>query len=77
MLKNLKGLIVGGLTKMHDNTVPFGKNAQEIILDAVKDYDYPVCFDFPAGHLEDNRTLVLGAVATLKVTPQNVELDFQ
>ncbi|WP_416445283.1 LD-carboxypeptidase [Leeuwenhoekiella sp. A16] len=77
MLKNLKGLIVGGLTKMHDNTVPFGKNAQEIILDAVKGYDYPVCFDFPAGHLEDNRTLILGAVATLKVTPQNVELDFQ
>ena len=77
MLKNLKGLIVGGLTKMHDNTIPFGKNAQEIILDAIKDYEYPVCFDFPAGHLEDNRTLVLGAVATLKVTSQNVELDFQ
>ena len=77
MLKNLKGLIVGGLTKMHDNTIPFGKNAQEIILDAIKDYEYPVCFDFPAGHLEDNRTLVLGAVATLRVTSQNVELDFQ
>ena len=77
MLKNLKGLIVGGLTKMHDNTIPFGKNAQEIILDAIKDYEYPVCFDFPAGHLEDNRTLALGAVATLKVTSQNVELDFQ
>ena len=77
MLKNLKGLIVGGLTKMHDNTIPFGKNAKEIILDAVKDYNYPVCFDFPAGHLPDNRTLILGAVATFKVTTNEVLLDFE
>lgn len=64
---NLQGLIVGGMTKMHDNTIPFGKNAQEIILDTVKAYNFPVCFNFPAGHLKDNRALVLGEHVTLDV----------
>ncbi len=66
-LNNLKGLIIGGMTKMHDNTIPFGKNAKEIILDAVSDYSYPVCFDFPAGHMRDNRCLVMGKKMILKV----------
>ena len=48
-LKNLAGLVVGSMNDMHDNEVPFGKNAQEIILDAVKEYGYPVCFDFLPG----------------------------
>ena len=64
---NLKGLIVGGMTKMHDNTIPFGKDAQEIILDSVKEYNFPVCFNFPAGHLTDNRALVLGEKVILDV----------
>ncbi|MBC8459089.1 MAG: LD-carboxypeptidase [Bacteroidales bacterium] len=59
-LKELKGLIVGGLTEMKDNEVPFGKGAQEIIQDAVKDYEYPVCFDFPSGHDKKNVALFLG-----------------
>ncbi|HEA28497.1 MAG TPA: LD-carboxypeptidase [Leeuwenhoekiella sp.] len=76
LLKNLTGLVVGGLTKMHDNSVPFGKNAKEIVLDAVAEYDYPVCFDFPAGHLDDNRALILGRKATLEVTESGVKLNF-
>ena len=66
-LKNLKGLIIGGMTKMNDNDVPFGKTAEEIILDAVSEFDYPVCFDFPAGHIKDNRAIKLGQIAQLKV----------
>ena len=62
---------------MHDNSVPFGKNAKEIVWDAVKDFDYPVCFDFPAGHLDDNRTLIMGREATLNVLDNNVTLDFK
>ncbi|HRD37564.1 MAG TPA: LD-carboxypeptidase, partial [Bacteroidia bacterium] len=50
-LKNLKGLIVGGMSDMKDNKIPFGKSAEEIIYDAVKEYKYPVCFNFPAGHI--------------------------
>ena len=60
MLENIKALLVGGMTDMHDNAVPFGKNAKEIILDAVKEYDYPVFFDVPAGHTNDNYALIFG-----------------
>lgn len=77
MLSNLNGLLVGGLTKMHDNTIPFGKNAKEIVWDAVKEYDFPVCFDFPAGHVDDNRTLIMGRQAGLEVSDDGVNLAFQ
>ena len=66
-LKNLKGLIVGGLTEIHDNPDPFGKSVEEVIFEAVKDYDYPVCFGFPAGHFADNRALVFGEKAELLI----------
>ena len=67
-LNKLAGLIVGGMTVMKDNPVPFGKTAEEIIWDAVKEFDYPVCFNFPCGHIDDNRSLILGRNASLKVT---------
>ena len=59
-LDHLKGLIVGGLTQIKDNAHPFGQTAEEVIAEAVKDYDYPLCFGFPAGHWDDNRALLLG-----------------
>ncbi|TYP76183.1 S66 peptidase family protein [Aquimarina intermedia] len=76
MFEGLSGLIVGGMTKMHDNTIPFGKDAKQIILDAVRDYDFPVVFDFPFGHIEDNRTLLFGAEATLKASSTEVTLKY-
>ncbi len=66
-LSHLAGLIVGGMTDMKDNQVPFGKTAEEIIAEAVQDYDYPVCFDFPAGHVADNRAVILGRNTWLDV----------
>ena len=75
-LKNLKGLVVGGMTKMHDNAIPFGKNAKEIILDTVSEYDFPVVFNFPAGHLEDNRALNFGKIVTLSVDRNKTILSF-
>ncbi len=66
-LKNLKGLVVGGFTDMKDNDAPFGQSALEIIREAVKAYDYPVCFDFPAGHIDRNLPLVFGARYRLEV----------
>ena len=66
-LDNIKGLIVGGLTKMHDNNIPFGKNAEQIIFEYVKDKGIPVCFNFPAGHIDDNRALIFGKKTSLKV----------
>ena len=66
-LENLIGLIVGGMTDMLDNNNPFGKTALEIIIEAVQEYDYPVCFGFPAGHGPDKQTLILGRKVTLSI----------
>lgn len=77
MLANLAGLVVGGFTKMHDNTIPFGATVSEIILQAVAEYNYPVCFDFPSGHLHDNRPLIMGQDVELHVTPQTVTLNYE
>lgn len=66
-LKNLNGLVVGGFTEMKDNDAPFGQSALEIICDAVKAFDFPVCFDFPAGHIDRNLPLVFGAGYRLEV----------
>ena len=76
MLDHLAGLVVGGMTKMHDNRIPFGKTAQEIVIDAVQDCDFPIAFDFPAGHLDDNRALVLGAEVELTVGSQEASLNY-
>ena len=74
-LDSIKGLVVGGLTKMHDNKIPFGMTAEEIILEKVRDKNIPVCFNFPAGHIDDNRALILGRKAKLSVG-EKVTLDF-
>ena len=72
--KGLAGLIVGGMSDMHDKNPadPFGKTAEQIIADAVGDADFPVCYGFPAGHIDDNRALVLGQKAKLTVTTEQV-----
>ena len=66
-LDGIKGLVVGGLTKMHDNTVSFGQPAEEIIWERVRDKNIPVIFDFPAGHIDDNRALILGRMTEIEV----------
>lgn len=71
-LENLKGLIVGGMTDMNDNQIPFGKSAYEIIRDAVAEYDFPVCFNFPTGHIKNNYALIFGAQAELEVRKNEV-----
>ena len=76
MFAKLKGLIVGGMTQMHDNDIPFGKTAEEIILEICKDFNFPIAFNFPAGHLEDNRALVLGAEVELEANNLEVNLKF-
>jgi muramoyltetrapeptide carboxypeptidase len=75
-LKNLSGLIVGHLTDMKDNDTAFGKTAKEIIFEAVKDYKFPVCFNFPAGHERENMALRFGAKAALKIDKENSTLSF-
>ncbi len=74
-LQNLAGLIVGGMSDMRDNTIPFGKTAEEIIREHVDEYNYPVCFDFPAGHVKRNLALIMGANVELSVS-ETVDLKF-
>ncbi|MCH3924497.1 MAG: LD-carboxypeptidase [Bacteroidales bacterium] len=72
-LSNLKGLIVGQMSDMHDNTISFGKTAEEIVFDAVKDYDYPVCFNAPIGHIgENNHAIVYGRETIIDVSCEKV-----
>ncbi len=66
-LKNLSGLVVGAMTDMHDNAVPYGKSAEKIIRETVNDYPFPVAFNFPAGHISDNRALIMGGNVELEV----------
>ncbi|MCZ4408722.1 LD-carboxypeptidase [Cryomorphaceae bacterium 1068] len=67
ILKNLSGLVVGGMTEMNDNKVPFGKTAEEIIADRVAPYSFPVAFNFPSGHIDDNRAWTHGKKIRLTV----------
>ena len=75
-LNNLAGLIVGGMSDMNDNAVAFGKTAEEIISEHVREFDYPVCFDFAAGHVKKNLALIMGATVELNVG-DGVELKFE
>jgi len=71
-----KGLIVGGISDVRENDVEFGKTVEEIVLDAVKEYNFPVSFEFPAGHIRDNRTLILGREISLKVKDNKAIIKF-
>lgn len=75
-LKNLKALIIGGMTEMKDNKVYFGKTAEEIIFDLVKEYNYPVISNFPAGHIKDNRALIFGREIKIDIQQSQVKIQF-
>ena len=70
----LAGLIIGGFTDMKDTVIPIGQNVYDIIFDKVKEYQYPVCFDFPVSHTERNYALKVGVKHELKVSKGKVEL---
>ncbi len=75
-LKHLKGLVVGAFTEVRDNDIPFGQSVEEIVMEIVGRYGYPVCFDFPAGHIPDNCSLVFGKTVKLIVTDGEVVLQY-
>jgi muramoyltetrapeptide carboxypeptidase len=76
-LKNLACLLVGGFTEVKDNDIPFGQTVPEIVLEVVKNYNYPVCFDFPAGHIPDNHSLIFGKTLNLSVETKHVEANYR
>jgi muramoyltetrapeptide carboxypeptidase len=75
-LKSLKGLIIGGFkVKPDDAGEEFGSTVQDIVLEKIKKYTYPVCFDFPVGHQRANFALKCGVQHRLKITANDVSLN--
>ncbi|TKK67803.1 LD-carboxypeptidase [Ilyomonas limi] len=73
-LDDLAGLIVGSFADMKDTVIPFGASVYDVIYDAIKGYGYPVCFNFPVGHTQENYALKHGIAHTLEVSESDVKL---
>lgn len=74
-LQGLAGMIVGGFSEIKDNAIPFGKSAYEIVAEHAAPYGFPVCFNFPAGHIADNRALVIGKTYRMDVALAGVKIE--
>ncbi len=74
---NCKGLIVGDMSKLRKNTTLWGTSIEQLILDALSDYNFPIAFNMPAGHEKDNRALILGRLITLDVKKDKTSLVFE
>lgn len=75
-LAQLRGLIIGAFNEIPSEDTPFGQSVDEVIYEIVSKYNYPVCYQFPSGHIDNNLALVVGREVTLKVEPDQVELTF-
>ncbi|MDD3722721.1 MAG: LD-carboxypeptidase [Lutibacter sp.] len=76
--ENCKGIVVGSISKIRGNVIEdWGKPIEQLILDAVKEYDFPILFNFPAGHEESNLTLILGRTVELTVGNSDATLIFK
>jgi len=73
--KNCKGIIVGNFDVHKDDG--FGKSLESIILNVTEGTDFPIIFDFPAGHIDDNRTIIMGSYVDLKVTKKKAKITFR
>jgi len=75
ILGQLSGLIVGQFSECEEDPSMM-QTMQEIVLTAVNEYNYPVCFNFPAGHVDYNLPIILGEKVSLNVSKKGVELIF-
>tara|TARA_R110002049_G_scaffold58799_7_gene159531 strand:+ start:3191 stop:4093 length:903 start_codon:yes stop_codon:yes gene_type:complete len=75
-LRGVKGVLVGGMSDMNDNAVPYGQTAEEIIRQRTEDLGIPVAFNFPAGHLEPNKALYFGRKCQLVVGKEGSALIY-
>jgi len=75
VLKNISGLIVGEFSKIKDNRPKFGKNIYQLINQFLIEYKYPICFNFPVGHIKNNTPIIMNHTVKLSVE-KNVELFY-
>ncbi|MCF7566912.1 LD-carboxypeptidase [Sabulilitoribacter arenilitoris] len=73
---NCKGVIVGDMSNIRKNTTPWGTSIEQLILDALANYDFPIAFGMPAGHENDNRALILGRTIKLTVKKEQSTIKF-
>jgi len=76
-IQRLAGLIVGDMSDMNDNPVPFGSTAYEIIQSHIAEFSYPVAFGFPIGHEAVNLAVPCGRNAILEVGSEKAKLHFK
>lgn len=74
-LAQLSGLVVGQFNEYEEDPL-FGKTVYEIVASAVAEYHYPIAFNFPIGHVENNQPLICGADVRLDVGTQNTNLHY-
>lgn len=75
-LDGLSALLIGGMNKIEEAKIPWGKSIEETIYDIVSEYTYPVCFNFPAGHVSDNRAFYIGREAQIDVSDNRAVLSY-
>lgn len=75
-LDKINGLIVGGMTDLEDTDIPFGMSVEELVISHFQYRKIPICFDFPAGHIDDNRPLVLGSGIELEIDDSFARLSY-
>ena len=75
-LEAISALLLGGMTSMNDNTVPFGKTAYQIVYDIMQELDIPVIPDCPAGHMEENLPLVMGSQVKISPGDNKINIEF-
>lgn len=74
VLDRLSGLIIGQFTEYEEN-LSLGKELYGALADVLQEYDYPICFNYPVGHVSMNLPLINGAAATLEVGKKEVRLS--
>jgi muramoyltetrapeptide carboxypeptidase len=77
LLSGLAGLVVGAFTEIKDNTIPFGSIAEEIVREHINEFNFPVCFGFPAGHIKLQHPLLFGAKIHLNVSESFSSITYQ
>jgi muramoyltetrapeptide carboxypeptidase len=75
-LESLAALVIGGMNKMEEARIPWGKSIEETVNELVAEYDYPVFYNFPAGHVNDNRAIYIGRKASIEVNGNEARLNF-
>jgi muramoyltetrapeptide carboxypeptidase len=75
-LEGLAALVIGGMNNIRDAKIPWGKSIEDTISGIVSDYDYPLFFNFPAGHIAENRAFYIGKEAKIDVKGKRAILSF-